>query len=82
MAWDWPIPTGSDWDTMGWDAMLDRAAERVAPVLGYDGMGSYSALGTSSVAIQIGFVIHENEEVMVFKATDTVNMGDYIKVPN
>lgn len=80
MPWAWNIPTGSDWEAMGWADLCNRAAYRVAPLRGYDGMGSYSVPGDSPVAIQVGFIVHENEEVMVFKATDTVNVGDYIKV--
>jgi len=80
MAWPWTIPTGSDWTAMGWDALMNRAAQRVAPARSYDGLGSHSVPGSSPTAIQVGFVVHNNEELMVFKASDTVNVGDFIKV--
>jgi len=83
MTWAWTIPTGSDWEAMGWDDILNRAATRCPASSGYDGLGSYSGPDHDNGSpIQVGFIVHENEQVMVFKASDTVNVGDYIKVPN
>lgn len=82
MPWAWPIATGSDWNAMGWDAICNRAATRYPAIGEYDGMGTHSTPDdTDETEIQVGFTVHENEEVMVFKATDTVNVGDFIKVP-
>ena len=82
-TWAWPIPTGAKWKAMSWDAILRRAATRCPASSGYDGIGSYSAPDhDDETEMQVGLIIHDAKGVMVYKATDTVNVGDYIKVPN
>lgn len=73
--------TASRWRTKGLSKMLNTTVFRAVAVRTSDGIGTSTVPATTETEMTVGLPRFKADPVMAFLESDTVLVGDYIRVP-
>ena len=71
------------WNRLGWeDNILSLTAYRSVTDKFFDGLGTGESASSELTEMKVAFTVADGgQQIVVFDSNDTLNVGDFIKVP-